>query len=379
MNQEERRNSVVVLPHWHVEGGAGFYIRDLLSTLDSNTVVKVAGRYAADYAHNPISSEFLDKLGALSVPAYEGVRPAATLFHLFVSLGCILQLWMVPKRKRFEDSPSAFIFTSSVQALSLPITRWFYPSSKIVIAVQEQVDLSRFFGKLISRLLRQSDVVLAITDDWAAHARKFGIDPLVIRNQYDPAYAAPENNQTPAIESDLLYVGGGGRIKGFDNFTAALPQLLERPNLRILCLGNYNYSARKTLDKIREGAKSGAQLNVIGSVPDIRPYLRGTKLLLLPIEGPHFCRPAIEAGLFSKTFIIPDYDGLDEFSVNNINCLKYNKGNVKKFVELTFNMLNSPENLSSLGKANMQVALNYHNSNEDAVRKLMKLLAIIHD
>lgn len=375
MSKKKHKLSLIVLPHWHIEGGAGFYIRDLLNNLGGDVLIRVGGRYAADYTQNPVESVLLDKLSALAFPAYEGIRQISTLFHLFVSLAKMVSLLMLARSKRHVASPTAFVFTSSIQALSIPITRWLYPTSLIVIAVQEQVDLSKLFGKLILRLLRQSDVVIAITECWASHARMYGINTLVIRNQYNPSYAATVNNQVPSIESDLLYVGGGARIKGFDYLAAALPQLLKRPGIRIICLGNYSYSARKTLDRIRKGTNTGAQLNIVGHVPDIRPYLRGTKLLLLPIESPHFCRPAIEAGLFSKTFIIPDHDGIEDFSVDKINCRKYIKGDTGKLIELTFNMLDSSSELFRLGQANMRFALKYQKANEGAVSQLMKALA----
>ena len=234
--------ALLVLPHWHIEGGAGFYIRDLLKTLYPHARVSVAGCHAADYDVNPVSSVFLDKLGALRFPVYVGIRPVVTVFHLLTSLCRIFQLWVVPKKISFKECPSVFIFTSSVQALSVPVTRWFFPDSRIVIVVQEQVDFSRVFGKLIAWLLQQSDVVVAITEDWAAHARKFGLDPIVLHNQYDPDYTAPELNSGSAIESDILYVGGGAKIKGLNEFAAALLKLLEPPGRRVICLGSYDQS-----------------------------------------------------------------------------------------------------------------------------------------
>jgi hypothetical protein len=373
MNSKNNTEFLIILPHWSTGGGAGFYIQNLIENLESYITVKVSGNYAKDYSQEPIQSNFLNKLGSLSLPVYEGIRPTATLVHFFLSLVRMLSLFVF-NHKDLHAIPTAFVFTSSIQAMSVPIVKWFYPSSKIVIAVQEQIDLSRLFGKLILRFLRQSDVVLAITEDWATHARKFGIRTLLVRNQYDGSYAASENNQTPAIESDLLYVGGGAKIKGFDNFESILPELLTRPGLRIICLGHYSKNTLSTLEKIRTIVNSGAELIVIGNVPDIRPYLRGTKLLFLPIGSPHFCRPAIEAGFFSKTFVIPNYDGLDEFSVDNFNCKKYDKFDTKQSLKLIDCMLNSPQNLDQLGQGNLQVALNYQRSDNTSMHQLMKLL-----
>jgi glycosyltransferase involved in cell wall biosynthesis len=351
-------SKVVILPHWHTEGGAGFYIQDLITLLQPCSQIGVAGKHAISYNHNPIMSPFLNRLGALSIPAYEGIRFRATFFHLFVSLWNTILLFLTPRRFRYTGAPATFIFTSSVQALAVPLTRHLFPSSKIVIAVQENVVLSNGFGRIVARLLRKSDTVISISESWATHARRFGIDPVVLHNGYDLSYADPEQNLEPAKPSDLLYVGGGAPIKGFDEFVAALPRLLSYPGRRIVCLGSYDATAHKKLEQLGANARLDSELVIIGKVPDIRPYLRGTKLLLLPIGSPHFCRPAIEAGLFRKTFIIPNFAGLDDFANNGENCQMYDPGDAGALVALTEFLL-AGKNRAELESSNERVALEF--------------------
>lgn len=315
--------SFVILPHWRIEGGAGYYIRDLIALLRLVGTVQVAGPYAGDYDEAPVQSAHLDKLTSQSLPTYEGIRLSATVYHVFLSALRAIALFAAPRHARVKDSFDAVILTSSVQAMAVPIARRLFPASRISIVVQENVRLSQGLGRLTRACLKRADVVVSITETWAQHARDNGLDPVVLPNSYDPDYAAPENNRDPAIESDLLYVGGGATIKGFDNLIAALPALLNVPGRRIVCLGHYSEAAIRTLEQIRGDGHPNAQLIIVGLVPDIRPYLRGTKLLLLPIGSPHFCRPAIEAGLFGKTFVIPNFPELGDFALDGENCATY--------------------------------------------------------
>lgn len=366
--------SFVILPHWCIEGGAGFYIRDLIASLRPVVNVKVAGPYAGDYDETPIRYAYLDKLTLQSLPTYQGIRLAQVCYHILISGLRAIAFLSTPRNNRFKCKFDALVLTSSVQALAVPLARRLFPDSRTVIVVQENVCLSRGLGRLTRFLLKRADVVVSITDTWAQHARENGLDSVVLPNSFDPDYAAPANNRDPAIESDLLYVGGGATIKGFDNMIAALPTLLKVPGRRIFCLGHYSKAALKMLERIREGAHPDAQLNIVGLVPDIRPYLRGTRLLVLPIGSPHFCRPAIEAGLFAKTFVIPDHEGLEGFSFDNINCKLYKKDDINQFIEIASKLIEKPTVLYILGQANRVFAQQFLVSRKDRIRHLIKFI-----
>jgi glycosyltransferase involved in cell wall biosynthesis len=171
----------------------------------------------------------------------------------------------------------------------------------------------------------------------------------------------------------VLYVGGGARIKGFNNMISALPKLLKRPGIRLICLGNYSKYEKITLDRIKKRAKGGSHLIVVGYVPDIRPYLRGTKLLLLPIEAPHFCRPAIEAGFFKKTFIVPSFNGLKDFVVHGNNCLTYDRDNSHNFIEVVSDLLDNQAKRNELEKMNWRMSQNFY-KNSKQIKILMSYI-----
>lgn len=347
---------LIILPHWRIEGGAGYYIRDLIASLRPVGKVQVAGPYAVDYDESPIQSAYLDKLTLQSLPTYEGIRLAAILYHVILSALRAIALRATPRHKRFKGSFDVLVLTSSVQAMAVPIACRLFPESRIAIVVQENVRLTQGLGRLTKACLKRADVVVSITETWAQHARDNGLDPVVLPNSYDPDFAAPEHNRDPAIESDLLYVGGGATIKGFDNLIAVLPELLRTPGRRIICLGHYSETARKTLKRIYGDAHPDTYLDVVGLVPDIRPYLRGTKLLLLPIGSPHFCRPAIEAGLFGKTFVIPNFAELGDFALNGKNCTTYEAARPIELKDRIDKLLQKDEVRHQLEDGNKQLA-----------------------
>lgn len=323
-----------------------------------------------------MQSEDLDKLTLQIFPTYEGIRLAAILYHILISALQTIALIATPLDKRFKGRFDALVLTSSVQVMAVPIARRLFPGRPIAIVVQENVCLSRGLGRLTRFFLKRADVVVSITETWAQHARDNGLDPVVLPNNYSPDYAAPKHNRDPAIESDLLYVGGGATIKGFNNLIAALPALLNVPGRRIFCLGHYSEAAIKTLEKVRDDAHPDAQLNIIGLVPDIRPYLRGTELLLLPIDSPHFCRPAIEAGLFGKTFLIPDFPELAEFASNGVNCITYRADDPVDFLSKATYLLDNPLIKKKLSAGNEVVSARYfcsHNSSTMATKILAKM------
>ncbi len=359
MKSDEKKYKLLILPHWRKGGGSGFYIQNLIDKLKEKFFLDVAGIYSIDYDKRSGTSGFFDELGSLSFPVYDGVKKSTLLYRLMISLCRILAIFIKYNRRQVGDVPAVIIFTSSIQAISIPIARHFFPKCKIVIAIQETVNLSTLFGGLLLRLLRRSDIVISITNQWAAHARKFGIDAVIIRNQYDPSYFSPESNLLKAIDSDLLYIGGGARIKGFDIFLESLPTLLKRPGLRILCLGDYGKRDLQTLKKIIDSSKSSSKIVIVGHVLDIRPYLRGTKLLILPIRSPHFCRPAIEAGFFKKTFIIPAHLGLEDFVQNGVNCITFDESNGSAFASKILDLLDDSAKLKALGVANCKNSMNF--------------------
>lgn len=365
------------MPHWKIEGGAGFYIFDLLSELRAIANVQVAGPYGGYYDKEPILSKFFNKLTMQSLPTYKGIGLAAIVYHLFLSLVKIASILVTPRRNFLKYPIDVLIFTSSIQAIGVPIARLIFPNCRIVVLVQENICLTRGFGRLTSFLLKRANVIVSITETWAQHARECGLSPTVLHNQYDSEFADPVKNISEAIESDLLYVGGGSKIKGFQNLIAALPMLLNEASLKIILLGSYNPSEVLLIKRVVDNIGSDCQIEVVGLVSDIRPYLRGTKILLLPIGSPHFCRPAIEAGLFGKPFIISDFPELSDFSLNGENCITFKSNNIQSFVESVRDLLDKPSKRKLLGEKGLNISSKYVSNDKLRLISLNVILGLL--
>lgn len=368
-------HSFVIMPHTRRTGGAKFYIYDLIDLLKQVGNVKVAGPHACDYDEAIIQSACLDTLTLQCLPTYEGICLIRRVYHMSLSALRAVPLIIAPRKQYFKEPFSVLVLTSSVQAMAVPLARWLFPDKRIAIVVQENVRLSRGLGWLTSLCLRRAHVVISISASWARHAQANGLAPITLPNRYDAAYAAPEHNQEQAITSDLLYVGGGAAIKGFNNMIMALPALLKTPGRRIICLGEYSDGAKRTLERIRNDARPHATLTVVGLVPDIRPYLRGTKLLVLPLGNPHFCRPAIEAGLFGKTFVIPHFPALEDFVLNGENCATYDASTPDELIYRVDELLRKDDVRHRLERGNKRLAARFCSNTTHFLHALLPVLS----
>lgn len=366
---------VVVVPHWQMEGGAGFYTEDLILGMAKIADVRVGGVYAGSYGGSIISSDVIDRMGKFSFPIYDGVRLSSSLFHIAFSLLRLLTFayrFYLPQRQPKIQAPDIIILTSSVQALAVPLVRWVFKKCKVIIVVQENVKLFGLLGWIMRAFLHASDGVISITDSWSAHARTAGIKTSLLRNGYNSSYSRSISDPPP-IKSDILYVGGSSAIKGFTVFLSALPFFLSDRSIRIVCLGKYEGAELKALEYEKDKRHPSGVLDIVGLVADIRPYLRGTKLLVLPIGNAHFCRPAIEAGFFGKTFVISRLDGLEDFVFDGTNCLAFEAGSVADFVAKTQLLLKDIELRERLEAGNRRNSVKFQRS-EDEIEKTMRAI-----
>lgn len=332
---QENRRRVLILPHWRLEGGAGFYIQNVIAALEEVELVQIGGVHRRSYHGSLLTSRGMDTISSLSFPIYEGVSISSTILNAFRSL-INLFLFFISRTyrqtMRLDEVPDLIILTSSIQAPAIPVLRKFFPGASIAIIIQENIRLDVALGRIMLKLLKGADKVISISNAWSDHATQAGLCTALLRNGYEYNYANFLHDGSGQEMSSVLYVGGSSKIKGFEILMLAAPQLLLRPNLKIICLGLYSSGAQEALESLNASAHPTSTLNVIGHVEDIRPYLKGALVVLLPIKSPHFCRPAIEAGLLQKTFVISKLTGLEDFANDGLNCLAFQSDNISDLV-----------------------------------------------
>lgn len=338
---------IIFIPHWGIGGGAGYYIKDLITVVRRFCLVSVAGQYANDYDINSNRELIYKKIGKLSLPNYEGVRFGINFYYFLLSIIRIVLILIVFRRDENKKNTDIIFLTSSIQSIAIPLIKYLFPGAKVFIVIQENVKLDNIHGWIIIQLLRQSDCIVSISRSWANSALKYNLKPLILRNFYSKNFV--DISDFNITQSDLLYIGGGSRIKGYSIFIKLLPKLLKNGSKKIVCLGSYSTKQLLFLKSLQKKYNAFDNLHIVGNVSDIRPFLKGTKLLFLPITSAHFCRPAIEAGLFMKPFLITCLPDLQDFALNNVNCKMFSCNQLSSLDNIIFELLDDSFELNKMG------------------------------
>ena len=310
-------NNMIIIPHTGKGGGAFLYIEQFIKAVSTEFSVHVSGKYAREYSADVV--DCYQNFPCISFPHYAGVPLVKTCFHLFSFKG-----WM----KLFKllalsanDSHEIIVFTSTIQILDFLFVKKTYPNKKYVLLVQENFIFDGFLLKRkLKNIFNKFDLVVSITDSWTCYAKNNGVYSLVFKNYYDGCQLL--GNEVVSFEYDALYLGGEQKIKGFLDVLKFIECVGEKYPLKIAILGNVS---KRNLDLLNTLAitHSDIHIDVLGEVVDPYVFFSNSKVLLLPIKAAHFCRPAIEAGLCNRTFLIRDHEGLDDFVYDDLNCSVY--------------------------------------------------------
>ena len=293
--------------------------------------MSVGGRYRFDY-----EGEAVNVLKLISnyfiIPMYSGVSFKAKLFFIsrfIISLPVILfsSVYLANKLKNYD-----FIFlTSSIQIPLILLFKFARPDVKVVIFIQENFIFSNSLWSLFcKRYLLKASLVISITKEWKEYALKNGICSHLLENHFlplDKVYVANEKKY------DVLYVGGDLKLKGFFEVLNFAKEASKEMSFSIAMIGEYSLDSQALIQSVNnEIEKFGTKIFYIGFVDDIYPYLVASKILLLPIQAPHFCRPAIEAGVCKVPFLISDFKGELDFAIDQFNSFRYSPKNVGSLI-----------------------------------------------
>jgi glycosyltransferase involved in cell wall biosynthesis len=342
---------ILFFPHFNKVGGAGLYICNLIDILSERYAVECIGRYSYDYGRSILDCVFFRVLNFILVPLYDGVRLPVAIFFFIRSFFIVFTFspgFFFLKRKIREVD--CLVLTSSIQFPLVFVFRLFFPKIKLVILIQENalLDYSFLLGRLMCLALKKADIVISITDQWASQAQAFNISSTVIRNFFDIKTSSCEKK-----ESTLLYVGGDAWIKGFDFLLRGFELISYKRKTKLIMLGSYGDKATKKIQQVAARCvERGSVICVEGLKSEIDSYYQGTDLVVIPIAKPHFCRPAIEAGFFNKTFLVSDFKELSDFCRPDQNCVVFDRGNVDDFVSRLHSLLSDKDRLVKLGLNN---------------------------
>ena len=147
------------------------------------------------------------------------------------------------------------------------------------------------------------------------HISNKSISTYYIPNFIDPEIFVSEESD---IKYDILYTGGDLDIKGFSNFIKILKSLNDLDSnisFKIAVIGFYS---QEKIQIINENCNNKISITNFGLVSNVSKYINKSRLVIIPIGAPHFCRIAIESGLLNKTFIVNTrFKDLDFITENN--------------------------------------------------------------
>lgn len=327
----EQRLKLLLLPHVPIRGGAGIYNAAAIAALGQLADVTLLGPDAESYrSRGGMGGGGFPAMPARPIlPAYAGASWRAWLYYAALAprRAWTLSRWARRHRGQFEQF-DGIVATSSIDLLTLRAITRAVPRLRSVCLIQENAFLQGARGGIQLRLLREVGRLIAITPSWAERAARAGLAAMVVMNPFS-ASAAADAKDDPQNATDLLFMGGGSKLKGTELFLDLIERLSARRAIRAALLGDLAgaWQTRASEAQARLAAR-GSSLVIAGFVADPQSYLRQTRLLLLPIAQPHFCRPAVEAGLCGRTFVISRLPELHDFAEDNRNCRMATSGDV---------------------------------------------------
>lgn len=197
---------------------------------------------------------------------------------------------------------------------------------------------------------------------------KFQIPYIVITDVYIPT----KKIINPIKVNDkfkVLFLGGTSYLKGFTVISRAVRYLDD--NIQVIILGDIDY--KKGLGKwyihpflhlkYLNATKifNNRQIIKVGLVNDVSTYIASSDLIVFPSTKPHQPRPIIEAGFYSRTAIISDYEQTKEFFKDNFNVITFKPNNALDLSNKINNLNRNRDSLLRLGQNNYMMSNKYHN------------------
>lgn len=221
--------------------------------------------------------------------------------------------------------------------------------------------------KIVSFLSKYDAAKTNISETLKLVAHDFSIK----EREYLPKYITSESNRN----FNLLFVGGGDPIKGLDKLIKAI-NYLKQNDIKLFIAGNISNSVsfkRKIfgfinsnirllndVSKYIEENSLKENIKIIGLLKNLDLSLEKTDVLIVPMNVAHQSRPAFEIGFYSKPVIISNFENIEEFFMDQYNCLTFKHDNYKDLANKILRLKNDKLLLKNLGENNYKMSLKYH-------------------
>jgi glycosyltransferase involved in cell wall biosynthesis len=360
-----KMKKILVAPHSTPFGGAGIYTQRMIDYLSTLSDVTVGGRYAKVYKTVTKTSLSHEMPNTAYLPLYKGTKWKSLTFNLALLpwRALLFTLWVRQNRIALSQF-HIIIFTSSVDLIHVAILHLMGINTQKVCVIQENLILTGLIGQISKRLLRFPNKNISITKNWSEIAKQAGVSSDLAPNPFDSPVASSQISEQTI---DILYVGGSQKIKGFKRFIEIIESLAARRTVQVQILGSIDEKSKIIIAALNQKfAETGSGIKCVGFTTTMNDYYISSKILVMPISDPHFCRPAIEAGFCNRPFIVSDFDGMEDFAQYDYNCLAADYRNCQDWVNKIELLLTNELLRKRLGNNNYNFAR--RNYTDDAFR-----------
>lgn len=180
--------------------------------------------------------------------------------------------------------------------------------------------------------------------------------------------ASPAEQDRPVV----LMIGRLVTEKGSRDFFQVAAALHDRA--RFVHVGPREVDQRDRIpdDELEEIA-AGGQVELVGSVDDVRPYIAAADLVLLPSYREGIPRAAMESASMGRPVVGYDVRGVREVIPRELGLL-VPRGDIAALVELVSTLLEEPSRRVSLGRR-CRAHVTEHFSEDDVVERLRRVYA----
>jgi glycosyltransferase involved in cell wall biosynthesis len=225
----------------------------------------------------------------------------------------------------------------------------------------------RLAAPVFMRLPKLMDGILTVSGDTRKDIKEdLGLDSFITGNGIDSDIFKPTEDYKelarrlgiPSRSKVLLFLGGIVRRKGIDAMLFPGFKLLKKryPDLVLVIAGGSRY-----LEEYKKRAAGLGLSNVIwtGYVKrdqEISKLYCLGDVFVFPSLYESFGLPPLEAMACRRPVVVTDCGGVNEYAVNNKNCLMVPVNDVKKFAEAVSYLLEHPETAKRLGEEGQKAA-----------------------
>lgn len=397
MNIEKiKKKKVLIIQHFAGIGGSTLSCFDIVKALDRTYYEVVLALPAGNSAAKKLAAEF-------SVQLLENCPPVFNFTYHNASSGLLRTTLKYISSKKYQVQwesilkqvkPELVILNSSVQAPMIKTINRL--GIQCICYVRETIRNSAgaLGNRFLYSMLKNADGILFLTEfdkeswDINSKVQQKVIPDVVDRDRFhnvtDNIDIFREDNEISSDTFNIMYFGGFSYIKGVQNIVKAF-QYLNEQDIKLFILGDDGNKIRgfrgikrliyhreiscvKRTDTIIEKVnRNSRRIYECGTQMDTSNWYKAADIIVFPVEKVHQARPIYEAGYYSKSVVIPNFNNFIDNMIDGYNGLIYDRSKCENLAKKILLLYFDPQLKERLGMNNRKMTEEKHN--EDLLKK----------